>query len=97
MRIKNPFLGILIAFLFAGCISSTDFNRDYLRVNTNKNIYSQSSGENINITAVNIGTRSLYYSSPSFFATLQKYDDGKWIDLGPWYSIIEIVPGTVSA
>ena len=88
---------VLAIYCLTGCQknSSTDAlpnSEDYLKLETDKNSYSYSANENINIIAVNISDQNLYYLSPSFFASVQKHVGNEWTDLGSWYTIIGIPP-----
>jgi hypothetical protein len=97
MLIRYFYIFILFTFILWGCplkkeTDKTDTSQKYLRIRTNKDVYNRKGKEKITITAINISHQNLYYLSPGINASLQKLESGDWVDLGPWYDIIAIVP-----
>ena len=102
MLIRYFYIFILFTFILWGCplkkeTDKTDTAQKYFRIRTDKKVYSRTGKEKITITAINISHQDLYYLSPGINATLQRLKSGDWIDLGPWYDIIAIVPRKKSA
>lgn len=92
---------ILVILFFSQCQMKNESNiqesrSKFVEISTDKIIYPHSHRERINITAVNISEQTLFYLSPSINATLQRYEAGQWIELGPWYDVIAIVPRKIS-
>ena len=93
---------ILSAFILSGCqlrneSDKTNISQKYFRIRTDKEVYSRTRTEKITVTAINISHQDLYYLSPSINASLQRLKSGDWVDIGPWYDVIAIVPSKKSA
>ena len=102
MLMKYFYMFILFAFVLWGCplkkeTDKTDTFQKYLRIRTDKEVYHRSTIEKITITAINNSEQDLYYLSPAINATLQRLEGNDWVDMGPWYDIIAIVPHKKSA
>ncbi len=67
----------------------------HVDITSDKTSYRLSPVETVRIRAVNQSACNIFYQNPSFFATLQRLENGRWKDLWPWYDIIAIVPHTI--
>ena len=63
-----------------------------VQIKTEKQVYHNSAQETIRFTALNASQQTLFYLSPAVNVTLQRFEDGEWKDLGPWYAVIAVVP-----
>jgi hypothetical protein len=67
-----------------------------LRIETDQRRYSIASDERVYDRLINIGEQPVYMLVPSYLKKLQWQAGVRWVDLDPWYALLDVSPRVVA-